>query len=178
MGLDDDDGRDWTRLKKGSKYNSKETTVPNYEKISNRYATLPCFSAPPDPIHQPTPNNPPQASHQNHHRLKIERRRKAKLALQIKRLCENEFFHEQITCSEDESTSLAKCNKTNVQRVMIDTAHSSSPPTSLTFLQRGVNAGYNLSTKFCRAIRKLKNNNQPRVRFASDPDIVTFRKEE
>jgi hypothetical protein len=110
--------------------------------------------------------------------LKIERHRKAKLAQQIKQLCENEFFDEQITRSKDERTTLAKGDNANAQYVMTDAAHSSSAPTSLTFLQQGVNAGYSVSTKFRRAIRNLKNNNQPRVRFARKPDIVTFRKEE
>ena len=114
---------------------------------------LPAFSAPPDPIQQPKTTSSPQTQHQSHDRLKIERRRKTKLAQQIKQLCENELFDEQITRSKDERTTLAKGDNTNAQRVMIDAAHSSSVPTSLTFLQRGVNAGYNLSTKFRRAIR-------------------------
>ena len=84
----------------------------------------------------------------------------------------------KITRSEDERTVLAKNDIANVQRVGIDTAHSSCEPNSITLLQRGVNAGYNLITKFCQAIRNLKRNNQPIVRFACKPKIVTFRKEE
>ena len=178
MGLDDEEGSDLTIVRKGSKLNAKKITVPNYVNISNRYATLPAFSTPPDQIQHPEITSSPPTQHQSHYRLKIKRRRKATLAQQIKQLCENEFFDEQITRSEDERTSLAKDDTTNAQRVMIDAAHSASSPTSLTFLQRGVNAGYNLSTKFRRAIRNLKNNNQPRVQFARKPDIVTFRKEE
>ena len=134
--MDDEEGSDdWTIVRKGSKLNAKNVTVPNYVQISNRYATLPAFSAPPDPIQHPdTPSSPP-IQHQSRYRLKIERRRKAKLAQQIKQLCENEFFDTQITRSEDERTSLAKDDTANVQRVMIDTAHSASSPTSLTFLQ-------------------------------------------
>ena len=75
-------------------------------------------------------------------------------------------------------TVLAKNDDVNVQRVAIDSAHSTTAPNSLTVLQRGVNAGYNLSTKFRRAIQHLKRNNQPTVRFERKPEIVTFRKEE
>ena len=182
MGLEDEEGRDdWTIVKKGSKLNSKKITVPNYIDISNRYATLLAFSVPPDP-HQPHQQpilpDPSLDQHQSRYRLRIERRRQARLTKKIRNLCENDFFDEQITRSEDERTVLAKNDSENVQRMAIDTAHSSTTPNPLTVLQRGVNAGYNLSTKFCRAIQHLKHNNQPIVRFASKPEIVTFRKEE
>jgi hypothetical protein len=111
------------------------------------------FSVPPDPIQQPTPATEDRTRHQSHYRLMIARRHKAKLAQQIQTLCENGFFDDQITQSEDERTTLAKCDNANAQCVAIDAAHSSSAPTPLTFLQQGVNAGYTLSTKFRRAIR-------------------------
>ena len=64
MGLDDEEGSDWTIVRKGSKLNSKKITVPNYVKISNRYATLPAFSAPPDPIQHPDTTRSPPTQHQ------------------------------------------------------------------------------------------------------------------
>ena len=155
--MDDEEGSDdWTIVRKGSKLNEKNITVPNYVDISNRYATLPAFSAPPDPTQHPNTTHTLPAQHQSRYPLKIEQRRKAKLAQKLKQLCENEFFDTQIARSEDDRTTLAKGDTTNAQQVMIDAAHSTSSPISLPLLQRGVNAGYNLSTKFRQAIRKLK----------------------
>ena len=94
--MDDEEGSGWTIVKKCSKLNLKKITVPNYVQISNRYATLPAFSAPPDSIQRPKTTSSPQTQYQSHYRLKIERRRKAKLAQQIKQLCENEFLDKQI----------------------------------------------------------------------------------
>ena len=135
MDLDDEEASDWTIVRKGSKLNEKKIAVPNYVQISNRYATLPAFSALPDPLQQPLAPKLIQNTHQSHYCLKIERWRKAKFAQQIKQLCKTEFFDEQITRYKDERTVLAKDENTNAQRVAIDNAYSSCASNSLTFLQ-------------------------------------------
>ena len=134
--------------KKGSKLNLKhfKISAPNYVRITNRYASLPAFSAPPDPLSSPNPvADPTPIKHQSHYRLKIERRRKAKWTKQLELLYENEFFDISITRAEDERTVFAKANTRDPRRCAVNQSHQRCVSKPSLF-RGGINAGYSIST--------------------------------
>jgi len=139
------------KYKKGKAIKLK-TKSASYIALSNAYATLPAFLAPPDP---PLNKNPPLIkpptslpSNESHYRQIVAWRLQAKLVQQLQQLQEDDCFDESITIAKDEQTTMAKNDPTNVRRVRIDTAHSTKIRPSPTLLQRGRNAGYALSATF------------------------------
>ena len=174
MDSDEEDG-EWTKIERGNKI--KKKIDPYYILLSNRYASLPAFSAPPDPP-QLTPSKviPTQLRHQSRHRLKVEQRRQKRRAAKLCQLRENEFFDDQITFAEDESTTMAKNDQTNAMRITIDQAHAAAVKPVASILHRGRNFGYALSTAFKRAIKFIKAD-EKRVRFSRKDSIATFTEE-
>ena len=117
MDSDEKEG-EWKKVERGNKINKK--VDPYYILISNRYASLPAFSAPPDPIQIASSKViKTPLHHQSHYRLKVERRRRKQWAAKLSQLRENEFFDDQITFAEDESTTMAKNDTTNARNYKV-----------------------------------------------------------
>ena len=145
-----------------------------YVALNNAYATLPEFAAPPDPT-TTTPrrnaaSNDAVAKHGSKHRRKIERRRKAKIASQLKKVSENDFFDDAMPMAEDEGTVMAKSHN----RSAID---SSGHKTAPSIIQHGRNASGSVIFALKRAVRNLTSVTK-RVRFQRETKTATFRSED
>ena len=157
----------------------------NYVQISNAYATLPQFSAPPTPHDEPqtkvappnlNPNNQNPVHdtkpHESHYRQKVAQRQEAQAKQAFHKLCENEFLDKAITTAEYERTKMAKSNN----KVTIDGTHHPSARRKIKILQQGKNVGRALSTTFKCAAAMFMSRKV--VRFANKPTIATFHDEE
>ena len=144
---------------KGSKINSK-IAAPYYFCVTNRYASLPAFSALPDPLSSPAlALDPTPLKHQSHYWLKVMCCRKSKWIEQLKILHEDQCFDTQIARAGDERTGMAKANKDDPQHCAVDQAQQRRG-CKPSLMQRSLNAGYSISTTFCKPIQRLKLNNQ------------------
>ena len=65
--------------------------------LSNAYASLPAVLAPLDPPNKPATAPHVSSKHDSYYRLKVARWRQAKMAKQLKKLSEDEFFDTTIT---------------------------------------------------------------------------------
>ena len=156
--------------------NNKQSTA--YIKLSNAYASLPHFN---DPISKdpPTiraaavPANTATKIKASHYQSKVARRQQAKSILRRQQSDEDAFFDDSITLAEDERTVYAKGDTTNKKRATIDEAHVPAAKPSMSFLQRGRNAGYSMGTSIRRAISQLRPDT-PRVRFATTKRVRQF----
>ena len=183
------DGNDdkWTVVRRRKRDKLTKIKSFKYVQISNAYATLPQFSAPPTPHDEPqtkvallnlNPNHPnPNPAHdakphESHYRKKVARRREAQAKKAFDKLCENEFLDKTITTAEDERTTMAKNNN----KVTINGTHHPSDRRKIKILQRGKNVGRALSATFkCAAAMFISRKG---VRFANKTTIATFHEEE
>ena len=146
----DENSEGWTEVRRQRNTKTIRKKSSAYIKLSNAYATLPQFSAPPTP-HDDPPNNEPTTTatpkrdaHASRHRMKAERRRAARRKKADDKRDEETFFDEAITDAEDERTTTAKA------------ANKIKPPArrKVPLLQRGKSVGWALST----SLRQTSNN--------------------
>ena len=94
--------------------------------------------------------------------------------LQQLALQDNHFLEESITVAEDERTTMAKANTTEVRGNTIDKAHDQSnakPTASITQLTR--NTTYGICTTFKRAATQLPTNKtQETFRETNNNNVV------
>ena len=120
---DEKDG-DWKMVEQGNKVIKK--VDPYYINLSNQYASLPAFSAPPDPIEKKAIKTlvKTPVHHQSHYQSEVECCQQKQLAEKLKQLHGNEYFDDQIMFAEDESTAMAKNDTTNAQHIAVNSAHA------------------------------------------------------
>jgi hypothetical protein len=103
---------------------------------------------------------------------KIARRQHIKLTLHLPRKNENLFLDKSITQAEDERTVFAKGNQTNMQRLVIDSAHVNSNMPAIGLTQRGCNAAYSLGTTISQTFKEISSNKH--VRFTKHNKVHLF----
>ena len=106
----------------------------------------------------------------------MEQRRQKQWAVKLRQLQEDDFFDDQITFAEDESTTMARNDTANAQRVAVDHAHTATIKPAASILHRGRNFGYALSTAFKRAIKFTKADDK-RVQFTQKTTVATYNEE-
>jgi hypothetical protein len=177
--------QEWIMVQKGKRTNPNTTITkkPFYVHISNKYASLPDFAADPPPslpdnTFLPMSNTTPATninSKPSKFRLRNQRRALARKQRRDRINDENALIDEHITWAEDERTTMAKADMSNMQRRAIDNAHTqkSTKPISITILQRGRNLGYALSTT-ARVMVRSCINASPHVRFAPHNQVYCY----
>ena len=142
--------------------------------ISKQYATLPAFSANPDP---PITNNnslaieTPTRDHRSKHRLKVEQRRLAKREARLEHLCEHYFLDAAIDVAEDERTTIAKGNIDNPKKRAINSMHTQRVKPAPGVIQKGINMGLSMRATIKQAMRFIRADKK-RVRFATTITIA------
>ena len=138
-------------------------------RISKQYASLPAFSATPDP---PIIDNnsltiaTTKKDHRSKHKMKVERRRLAKREARLEQLCEHYFLDAAIDVAEDERTTIAKGNTNDLKKNTIDFEHTKRIKPTPGFIQKGINMGLSIRATIKRAMRFIKADKK-RVRFAT-----------
>ena len=92
---------------------------------------------------------------EHHGQCKIARGQHIKQALQRLRDSDDLLLDNSITLTEDERTSLAKCNTSNKKRSTINSAHTKRGTTSIDSTHRDRNAAYSLGSAFSWIIKKI-----------------------
>jgi hypothetical protein len=77
-----------------------------------------------------------------------------------------------ITQAKDERTALAKGDQTNLQHIVIDSAHVNSNKPAIGLTQRGRNTAYSLGTTISQTFKKISNNKH--VRFTKHNKVHLF----
>lgn len=103
-----------------------------------------------------------------------KQRRKAHIRRTLRELAlaDSLFLDNSITQAEDERTVIAKHDTNNKIRTAIDAAHKLQVHQP-SLIQKGRNAGYNISTAFRRATQSIKPSTK-RVRFDTQLTTQTF----
>ncbi len=103
---------------------------------------------------------------------KIARCQHIKLMLHLLSKNENLFLDNSITQAEDERTVLAKGNQTNLQSLVIDSAHVNSNKPAIGLTQHSCNTTYSLGMTISQTFKKISNNKH--VRFAKHNEVHLF----
>ena len=104
--------------------------------------------------------------HGSKHRRKIERRQNAKIAAQLQKASESEFFDDAMTMAEDEDTVMAKSHN----KLAINGTGRNTKPT---LIQQGRNAGGSIIFALKRAVCDLTSITKP-VQFKRETQTATF----
>ena len=151
-------------------------------RISKRYASLPAFSANPDPPISKTlinsnssPIATPKRDHRSKHKLKVERRRQAKREARLEYLCEEFFLDVAIDKAEDERTTMAKEDVNDPKRRSIDAMHGQHSKAAPGLIQKGINMGLSIRAMIKRAMRFVKAEKK-RARFATKATLAEANK--
>ncbi len=108
----------------------------------------------------------------HHRQRKIAWRKHIKLTLRLLSKNKNLFLDNSITQAEDERTVLAKSDQTNLQHLVIDSAHVNSNNPAIGLTQRGCNTAYSLGMTISQTFKKISNNKH--VRFAKHNKVHLF----
>ena len=93
------------------------------------------------------------------------KQRKIKKKLNDTTITDDAIIEQYIDMAEDECTELAKSDKSNTHRVVIDTAHLTPTKPKPSLLQQSKNLGRLISASTPRLVRKITKSNQHRVTF-------------
>ena len=84
------------------------------------------------------------------------------------------IIEQYIDLAEDERTEMAKNDKSNASRVVIDTAHLTPTKPQPSLLQQSKNLGSTLSAATHRLVCKITNSNQHRVTFTGQAMVAEY----
>ena len=105
---------------------------------NRQYTSLPAFSANPDPpiiSNNSSTIETPKRDHRIKHKLKVERRRRAKREARLEHLCEHYFLDAAIDVAEYERTTMTKENIDDSKRRAVDSNHSQQIKPAPRFIQ-------------------------------------------
>jgi hypothetical protein len=116
-------------------------------------------------------------------KLKSTKRRHQRIQRKIKKKLkdatdtDDAIIKQYIDLAEDESTEMAKNDKSNACRVAIDTAHSTPTKPKTPLLQQSKNLGRMISAVTHRLVRKITHSNQHCVTFSGQAMVAEYNSE-